>query len=92
MTALAMDVRELSFDEIDYVSGGYTAPSRETVGAAVGGAVGTVAGAVVGNVIGGAIGGAAGAIGGAWLALNGGKLLRDMGKAQMQSHPVFIGA
>lgn len=92
MMALAMDVRELSFDEIDYVSGGYQGPSRETVGGAIGGAVGTVVGAAAGGVIGGAIGGAAGVIGGAWIALNGGKVLRDMGKAQMQSHPVFIGA
>ncbi len=91
MSALVLNVRELSFDEIDQVSGG-PGVSGETVGAAIGGAVGTVIGAAGGGVVGGAIGGAAGAIAGAWLALNGKALVRDLGEAQMQSHPVFTGA
>jgi hypothetical protein len=57
MTALALDVRELSVDEMDEVSGGARA-------AAVAFLVGASAGAFIGAMIGGPAGGAVGFLAG----------------------------
>lgn len=69
MTTMTLDMRELTFDEIDFVSGADKKPSAETVGAAVGGAVGAVAGSAAGAA-GTAVGGMVGALVGAYIAIN----------------------
>lgn len=84
------DVRELTFDEIDFVSGaGPKGVSGETVGAAIGGAVGTVVGAP-GGIVTAAAAGAVGAIAGAWLAVNGKWLFERVAEAQMEGQPMPI--
>lgn len=86
MTIWNDDVRELTFDEVDLVSGaGPKGVSGETVGAAVGGALGTVAGSA-GGVGGAAVGGAVGAIAGAWLAVNGRWIVNKLAEAQTYGH------
>lgn len=90
MTVWNNDMRELTFDEIDYVSGaGPKGVSNETIGAAVGGAVGTVAGSA-GGIGGAAVGGAVGAVAGAWLAVNGRWLIEKLAEAQSHGHGMPI--
>lgn len=78
MTSLALDVRELSLAEIDFVSGADRPVSGETVGAAVGGGVGAALGGLFGGNLGAAAGGAAGAILGAYIVNN----WRDLAEMQ----------
>lgn len=66
MTALDMDVRDLSFDEIDCVSGGglFGPTSGESflVGASAGAFIGTMIGGPAGGAVGFLAGGAAGVL------------------------------